>query len=231
MKLNQATTAELLRRANSDAQVEEVLHAYCLAKQVNGGNVPMILRKLHLLTLYLRAVDLGHIVRDNYAAFAIVAYTVKSLAETSSNDSTTLLASIIPTTDLGIQAFNIVLAKQYKRSARRPAFLRSWSSSSNSASSDVENVTTLRSRSSNVTLSSVAIPTSNHNDTADQGYFVNDRERARRIAGAGAVSGTGLLSAPPQYERGGVAAYVEQYADVPAFGRSSLEELPSYVRV
>ncbi|KAK4048926.1 hypothetical protein OIV83_004482 [Microbotryomycetes sp. JL201] len=212
MRLNQTTTAALLKRATCELQVEEILQAYCLAKHVSGGNTPMILRKLHLLTLYLNAVNLGHIVRDNYAAFAIVAYTVKV-----SQATTTPLADMTPTTSLGIEAFNLV---RQRRS--RPAFFRSWSSSS-SSNSDLETSSGPVARSRSSTLAS----TVNSGGSTEQ---VVERETARRIAGAGAATGIGLLSAPPQYERGGVAAYVERFADVPTSSRSSSEELPLYVR-
>ncbi|KAK4053316.1 hypothetical protein OIO90_003928 [Microbotryomycetes sp. JL221] len=193
-------------------------------KRSNGSNTAMVLRKLHLLTLYLRAVDLGDVVRENYAAFAIVAYTIKaSTTLVCQPDDATTMPNVTPVTSLGIEAFNMA-----RRKPKRPLFSRSWSSTS-AASSTEGTESSIGSRSRASTL------LSNVTTVEDVGGDVDEwdaQERARRVAGTGAASGMGigLLSAPPRYD-GGVAAYVaSQQRDTLAFGRSSFEELPSYVR-
>ncbi|SGY39291.1 BQ5605_C003g02194 [Microbotryum silenes-dioicae] len=75
--LSQPVCGKLLSQAAlvSSSQVEAVLAAYCYAKWINcGGNPSTASRKLHLLTLYLRAV---HLLQKHYEAFTIIAFTLK----------------------------------------------------------------------------------------------------------------------------------------------------------
>ncbi|KDE03579.1 hypothetical protein MVLG_05964 [Microbotryum lychnidis-dioicae p1A1 Lamole] len=78
--LSQPVCGKLLSQAAlvSSSQVEAVLAAYCYAKWINcGGNPSTASRKLHLLTLYLRAVDSSHLLQKHYEAFTIIAFTLK----------------------------------------------------------------------------------------------------------------------------------------------------------
>ncbi|SCV67175.1 BQ2448_5821 [Microbotryum intermedium] len=79
--LLQPVCGKLLTQAASisSSQVEAVLAAYCYAKWINcGGNPSTAARKLHLLTLYLRAIDSSHLLKMHYEAFTIIAYTLKN---------------------------------------------------------------------------------------------------------------------------------------------------------
>ncbi|GAA5905666.1 uncharacterized protein JCM6883_005404 [Sporobolomyces salmoneus] len=103
MTISQEKVGKLLERSETPEATEEVLLAYCFSKWMNGGNQAQVLRKLHLLTLYLRAVDMGHVLRQHYQAFAIVASLTKQ------NSGPIVL---LPVTPLGLEAWN---------AARRPS--------------------------------------------------------------------------------------------------------------
>lgn len=102
------------------------------SKWSNGGSQPQVLRsfsflllssllrthpsphapgKLHLLTLYLRAIDLGSVLRTHYSAFAIAASLTKS-------HNAPII--ILPSTPLGIEAWNA--ARRPSRSILKRAF-------------------------------------------------------------------------------------------------------------
>ncbi|GAA6061499.1 hypothetical protein JCM10212_000203 [Sporobolomyces blumeae] len=103
MTISQEKVGKLLEKASDPQETEEVLLAYCYSKWTNGGNQAQVLRKLHLLTLYLRAINLGRLMRDHYQAFAIVASLTKQNARP---------VVVLPSSALGLEAWN---------AARRPS--------------------------------------------------------------------------------------------------------------
>ncbi|GAA5831696.1 hypothetical protein JCM11251_000797 [Rhodosporidiobolus azoricus] len=114
MGLSQEKIGKLFARSTSEVETEEILCAYSFNKWTNGGNQHQVLRKLHLLTLYLRAIDLGPKMRDHYSAFALTATLVK-------NTPTPVI--VLPTTELGLEAWNA--ARRPSTSVLKRAFNRS----------------------------------------------------------------------------------------------------------
>lgn len=212
MTISQEKVGKLLARSSSPEETEEVLLAYCFSKWMNGGNQAQVLRKLHLLTLYLRAVELGRVLRNHYQAFAIVASLTKSNAGP---------VVLLPTSQLGLEAWNA--ARRPSKSVIRRVFEggrgsnRYSSGMGSSESSDAEldlnddsaTITPTnanRNRSGSGGLSSLMSGRRSRSNTvsANQTVVVDSGargEETRRIAGAGARDGLGrgLLSAPPTY--------------------------------
>ncbi|GAA5963310.1 hypothetical protein JCM21900_006552 [Sporobolomyces salmonicolor] len=227
MGLSQDKIGKLLMLSQSPEETEEVLMAYLYNKWVDGGNQPQVLRKLHLLTLYLRAVDLGPLLLAHYSAFAIAASLTKSHARP---------IVVLPSSALGIEAWNA--ARRPSKSVFKRA-LRPFSSSGrvnpglgSSESSDAEEEGEAgggagnrgggegrggRSRSSSWGgggLGGLAgLARRSKSTTTLTAVIVQPGERGeeqRRLAGAGARDGlgSGLLSAPPNYD-GGLARYLD----------------------
>ncbi|GAA6062552.1 hypothetical protein JCM10212_004113 [Sporobolomyces blumeae] len=128
--LSQTTCAKFLRRAQTDAEVEEILGAYVHAKQARARNAAQVERKLSLLGYYLNAVGQGEQTIRHARAFA----TVSSFARMD------IAAShvVFPSTSLGVEVWN-----EARRSptgwfgrARAPR-MDAWSPVSSSASSFV----------------------------------------------------------------------------------------------
>ncbi|GAA5988511.1 hypothetical protein JCM10908_003598 [Rhodotorula pacifica] len=217
MPLSQRKVGVLFTKAETPEETEEIVLAYCFSKWQTGGAQNQVLRKLHLLTLYLRAVDLGPKLRENYQAFAIAATLTKSNAGP---------VILVPSTPLGLEAWN---------AARRPS------------KSVLKRVLTSRPKHIEVASlnGSAASSVVNLSSSADEGRE-QERERtspprpplagglssflggrrsrtntvtalvvapgahadAQRLqAGAGDGLGRGLLSAPPNYD-GNLARYL-----------------------
>ncbi|GAA6055662.1 hypothetical protein JCM3770_003400 [Rhodotorula araucariae] len=233
MGLSQRKVSELFARCESPEETEEVLQAYAFAKWTNGGNQHQVLRKLHLLTLYLRAVDMGPKLRDHYQAFAIAATLTKT------NPAPVVL---LPTSVIGLEAWNA--ARRPSKSLVKRALIRSGidvvtpsspagSGNASDAELDVRGRRSLeagggggftgwlggrRSRSGTVTAVVLAPGEST--------------EQQRRVAGAGGgLLGMGLLSAPPNYDPAGLTSYVESNPSLRTSSRDcdpELELLPDY---
>ncbi|GAA5837220.1 hypothetical protein JCM3766R1_002165 [Sporobolomyces carnicolor] len=137
MTISQEKVAKMLESSSRPEETEEVLLAYCFSKWMNGGNQAQVLRKLHLLTLYLRAVDLGHVLRQHYQAFAIVASLTK-------NNSGPVV--LLPTTALGLEAWNaarrpsksVLKRVFFDASSKRSSRSRATTTTSSESSSEVE---------------------------------------------------------------------------------------------
>ncbi|GAA5904440.1 hypothetical protein JCM5296_003198 [Sporobolomyces johnsonii] len=218
MGLSQDKTGKLLKLSQSPEETEEVLLAYLYNKWVNGGNQPQVLRKLHLLTLYLRAIDLGPLLVAHYSAFAIAASLTKAHARP---------IVVLPSSALGIEAWNA--ARRPSKSVLKRA-LQPFSSAGrvnpglgSSENSDAEEEgeagggRPTRSRSSSWGgggLGGLAgLARRSRSTSTLTAVIVQPGERGeeqRRLAGAGARDGLGrgLLSAPPNYD-GGLARYLD----------------------
>ncbi|KWU42765.1 hypothetical protein RHOSPDRAFT_35714 [Rhodotorula sp. JG-1b] len=217
MPLSQRKVGVLFTKAETTEETEEIVLAYCFSKWQSGGAQSQVLRKLHLLTLFLRGVDLGPKVRQHYQAFAIAATLTKS------HQGPVIL---VPSTPLGLEAWNA--ARRPSKSVlkrvltSRPNHRIEVASLNGSAASSVVNLnvseerertsrppppprpplggglgsflTGRRSRSNTVTAIVVAPGAQ------------ADAERLQ--AGAGDGLGRGLLSAPPNYD-GNLARYLE----------------------
>ncbi|GAA6012688.1 hypothetical protein JCM11491_002530 [Sporobolomyces phaffii] len=248
MTISQEKVGKLLGRSTRPEETEEVLLAYCFSKWMNGGNQAQVLRKLHLLTLYLRAIDMGHVLRQHYQAFAIVASLTKS------NSSPVVL---LPTSQLGLEAWNaarrpsksvlkrVFEGKGYNRTGMLPG-----SSESSDADEGVEDDGETirphlgRNRSSSGGLSSLMSGRRSRSNTTTvpPAVVVNSGEQGeqtRRLAGAGASDGLGrgLLSAPPNYD-GNLTSYLASSSNSsmdlprdpapPSIQRDEFEALPGY---
>ncbi|GAA5886936.1 hypothetical protein JCM6882_009391 [Rhodosporidiobolus microsporus] len=232
MGLSQEKIGKLFARSGSEVETEEILMAYSFNKWTNGGNQHQVLRKLHLLTLYLRAIDLGPKMRDHYSAFALSASLVK-------NNATPVI--VLPTTPLGLEAWNA--ARRPSKSVLKRAFNRSamdvvsggvmggtGSSENSDAEPDAAHHAPGRAHSRPATSQGYAPRISVETVAEDRrggggsggfsGFFggggrsrsnttvtavivapgTEQAEQTRRNAGAGSGLGTGLLSAPPNYD-------------------------------
>ncbi|GAA5947825.1 hypothetical protein JCM3765_001100 [Sporobolomyces pararoseus] len=212
MTLSQEKVGKLLGQSKGPEETEEVLLAYCFSKWMNGGNQAQVMRKLHLLTLYLR-FELGHILRQHYQAFAIVASLTKS------NTGPVVL---LPVTPLGLEAWNaarrpsksvlkrVFEGRGYSRS-RDPSLPGSSESSDADENPEDDSATITpasRNRSGSGGLGSLmgGRRSRSNTTTATPAVVVNlagERgEQTRRLAGAGASDGLGrgLLSSPPDYD-------------------------------
>ncbi|GAA5932279.1 uncharacterized protein JCM15063_001178 [Sporobolomyces koalae] len=226
MTISQDKVGKLLERSTRPEETEEVLLAYCFSKWMNGGNQAQVLRKLHLLTLFLRAVDLGYVLRNHYQAFAIVASLTKSNAGP---------VVLLPTTELGLEAWNA--ARRPSKSVLKRVFEggKGYTRSgglvaSSNESSDAEYDQVDRGEASDLDAATITPATTgrNRNRSASGGLtsLMSGRrsrsntvatlvdsgargEETRRVAGAGAADGLGrgLLSAPPNYD-GNLTSYL-----------------------
>ncbi|GAA6009908.1 hypothetical protein JCM10207_002154 [Rhodosporidiobolus poonsookiae] len=257
MGLSQQKVGKLVERSQSAEETEEILLAYSFSKWSNGGNQHQVLRKLHLLTLYLRAVDLGPKLRDHYQAFAIAASLTKA---------NTGPVIVVPVTPLGLEAWNA--ARRPSKSTFKRAFSRSTldvvtgplgtGSSENSdaelpadgAAAPPPRRPLLRTH-----LSSQHLPrvSGEEQGSGNGGGFARllggsrsrsgtmtavlvtpgteQAEQTRRTAGAGSGLGTGLLSAPPLYDGRDLAQYVEDTIELRAAARPydpEQDALPGY---
>ncbi|POY72792.1 hypothetical protein BMF94_4201 [Rhodotorula taiwanensis] len=227
MPLSQRKVGVLFKQADSPEETEELVLAYCFAKWQTGRDQSAVLRKLHLLCLYLRAIDLGLKLREHYSAFAIAASLTKS------NPMPVIL---VPSTALGLEAWNAarrpsknvikrVLTSNPHHIEILPLNPSAASSLSNLSSGDGhddgeddEDQQTLRpqpqrgvssflgggnggGRSRTNTVSAIVVAPGASAD-------------AQRLqAGAGDGLGRGLLSAPPNYD-GNLARYLEADAHI-----------------
>ncbi|GAA5915555.1 hypothetical protein JCM8208_002428 [Rhodotorula glutinis] len=242
MGLSQQKVGHLFARCDSAEETEEVLQAYAFSKWTNGGNQKYVLRKLHLLTLYLRAINLGPKLRDHYQAFAIVATLTKT------NPGPIVL---LPSTVVGLEAWNA--ARRPSTSLVKRAFNRQpmhvvtpASPGHSSNASDVDLALEVdrergaegqgqgqggfsgwlaggrRSRSNTATVTAVVLAPGERT------------EQQRRAAGAGnGLLGTGLLSAPPNYDPRALAGYVEENSHLRLSTRADYDDpeadsLPDY---
>ncbi|KPV72819.1 uncharacterized protein RHOBADRAFT_55498 [Rhodotorula graminis WP1] len=247
MGLSQQKVGHLFARCDSAEETEEVLQAYAFSKWTNGGNQKYVLRKLHLLTLYLRAINLGSKLRDHYQAFAIVATLTKT------NDGPIVL---LPSTVVGLEAWNAarrpsssLVKRAFNRQAMHVVTPASPGHSSNA--SDVDLALEVdrergagagggagegpqggfsgwlaaggrRSRSNTATVTAVVLAPGERT------------EQQRRAAGAGnGLLGTGLLSAPPNYDPRALAGYVESNPSLRLSTRADYDDpeadsLPDY---
>ncbi|GAA5876412.1 hypothetical protein JCM3774_005324 [Rhodotorula dairenensis] len=228
MPLSQRKVGALFTQAESPAETEEIVLAYCFSKWQTGGAQNQVLRKLHLLTLYLRAIDLGPKLRENYQAFAIAASLTKS------HQGPVIL---VPSTPLGLEAWNA--ARRPSKSvlkrvlASRPNHRIEVASLNGSAASSVVNLADgggadddhEREREA-ARARTVSTPTPRPQPAGGLGSFlVGRRSRSNTVtavvvapgahadaqrlqAGAGDGLGRGLLSAPPNYD-GNLARYLE----------------------
>ncbi|KAM0756268.1 hypothetical protein T439DRAFT_320970 [Meredithblackwellia eburnea MCA 4105] len=180
MGLSQESVAKFIKRCTTDTETEEVLAAYCFSKYVNGGNSSQVQRKLHLLTLYLRAIDLGSFIVLHYSAFAVTAYLVKNCPPTGPHFPQ-------PKTIVGCDCWNAArrpsrsIFKRATSAEKIKTFLSTTSPSSSNANSDTEE------------------------DAGNAGggrqRIVADDEARRLAAGTGiGLMGRGLLSSPPGYD-------------------------------
>ncbi|KAJ8291343.1 hypothetical protein OF846_005376 [Rhodotorula toruloides] len=225
--------ARLFAQSESPEQTEEIILAYCFSKWTNGGNQFQVLRKLHLLTLYLRAVELGPKVREHYAAFAICATLTKT------NNAAVIIP---PETDLGRQAWND--ARRPPRSVlkriltnRSSVGLVTFSpgmSSGEVSDADVEGVEGRDSGDSGPRgLGGLLNGRRSRSQTLVTAVVVQPgarTEQQRLQAGAGDGLGRGLLSAPPNYD-GGLAHYLDANPDFRHEARSydpEVDFLPDY---
>ncbi|ORY55164.1 hypothetical protein BCR35DRAFT_310147 [Leucosporidium creatinivorum] len=233
MGLNQEQTGKLLGRAQTTAEVEEVLTGYVTAKFNSGGNAAQVSRKLHLLTLYLRAVNLGYLLRDHYEAFTVTAYAVKTAPPTSKGGLPG--AAAVPRTALGVEAFNAA-RRPSKSIFNRVYSSRSLSSSASSSSSNLSSAAPSAYNSDAEDDDTVRPAQGRSRSSTSTSLLVGDaaieaQERLRAAAGAGGNRGLGrgLLSAPPVYD-GGVADYIASLPVAPRSGRPSFEDeaLPGY---
>ncbi|BGP52369.1 hypothetical protein JCM10450v2_008347 [Rhodotorula kratochvilovae] len=238
MGLSQRKVSELFARCESPEETEEVLQAYAFAKWNNGGNQHQVLRKLHLLTLYLRAVDMGPKLRDHYQAFAIAATMTKT-------HSAPLV--LLPTSTVGLEAWNA--ARRPSKSLMKRAFIRSnvnlvapSSPAGSGSASDAEMDRAVNGR------VSLEVPAAGGGG-GFAGWLGGRRSRSgtvtavvlapgesteqhRRAAGAGGgLLGTGLLSAPPNYDPAALTSYVESNPSLRTSTREydpELDLLPDY---
>ncbi|KAK4700843.1 hypothetical protein P7C70_g5397, partial [Phenoliferia sp. Uapishka_3] len=170
MGLSQESVAKLIRQGTTSLELEEVLGAYAFSKRTNGASSTQILRKLHLLTLYLRAIDMGEVVRVHYAAFAMAAF----IAKTSGPNGPAVSP---PRTALGVSALNAAMRPRRSLFKTRRAGSRTLGSVLYGASGSDE---------------------SGGSSDADVEAGSTTGELERRRAGAG-LGGWGLLSCPPSY--------------------------------
>ncbi|GAA5976410.1 hypothetical protein JCM11641_006004 [Rhodosporidiobolus odoratus] len=122
--LKQESVARLLRRTTLSDEVEEILGAYLLSKQLKGRNATQVHRSLYLLSHYLNAVGLGHLYKQHTVAFSTVAALALS--------STPISHVVTPTTPLGLEAWNEV--------RRRPSGWLRWGNSSESIASAASSI-------------------------------------------------------------------------------------------
>ncbi|GAA5982039.1 hypothetical protein JCM11641_004305 [Rhodosporidiobolus odoratus] len=239
MGLSQETVGKLFVRCQDPDETEEVLMAYMFAKWSSGGNQNQVLRKLHLLTLYLRGINLGAKLRAHYSAFVVA-------ANLSKQNHGPLI--VLPTTPIGLEAWNA--ARRPSQSVLKRAFNRSMvdvvsaglqgsgmgSSEDSDADADSGGETRtaarrpLTSQGYAPRISVDTIPEartagglgslfagrgnrSRSNTVTVQAVVIApNTARAvenRRTAGAGDGLGMGLLSAPPNYNARDLAEYLE----------------------
>ncbi|GAA5852043.1 hypothetical protein JCM8547_000139 [Rhodosporidiobolus lusitaniae] len=246
MGLSQEKVGKLFARSDSPEETEELLLAYVFSKWTSGGNAHQVQRKLHLLTLYLRAVNLGPKLKEHYSAFTIVAVLTKE-------QNTPVI--VLPTTPLGLEAWNA--ARRPSQSVIKRAFLNRSTldvrsgglgsgSSENSDAEERERPMTSQGYAPRVSVDTVA---EERRGGGFGGFLAGRRSRSgtivtavvvqpgtqdaqerRRTAGAGHGLGTGLLSAPPNYNGRDLQSYIEGDPSLLAHGRarSEVDLLPDY---
>ncbi|GJN94648.1 hypothetical protein Rhopal_007731-T1 [Rhodotorula paludigena] len=240
MGLSQEKLARLFAASPDPETTEEIVLAYCFAKWTNGGNQHQVLRKLHLLTLYLRAVQMGPKLRDHYAAFAMAATMTKT-------NPTPLV--ILPQTALGLEAWNA--ARRPSKSVFKRAFgnysavnVVAATPGNSGDASDAEPTVVTAGRSRSMSLDAPPAGSggfgswlSGGGRRSRSGTVIavvvapgQRTEQERLAAGAGSGLGTGLLSAPPNYD-GGLASYLESDPSLRASARAydpDVDVLPNY---
>ncbi|GAA5957337.1 hypothetical protein JCM8115_006960 [Rhodotorula mucilaginosa] len=222
MPLSQRKVGVLFTKAETTEETEEIVLAYCFSKWQSGGAQSQVLRKLHLLTLFLRGIDLGPKVRQHYQAFAIAATLTKS------HQGPVIL---VPSTPLGLEAWN---------AARRPSksVLKRVLTSRPNHRIEVASLNGSSAASSVVNLNETGVDQAGDRERTSPppparppiggglGSFLTGRrsrsntvtaivvtpgaqaDAERLQAGAGDGLGRGLLSAPPNYD-GNLARYLE----------------------
>ncbi|KAM0754197.1 hypothetical protein T439DRAFT_353924 [Meredithblackwellia eburnea MCA 4105] len=76
---SQVSCTSYLTRAESTRETFEILEAYVYSKYAKGAHPNQILRKMHLLTCYLRAINLNIILLTHSEAFVEITLVVRSL--------------------------------------------------------------------------------------------------------------------------------------------------------
>ncbi|GAA6035507.1 hypothetical protein JCM8097_000289 [Rhodosporidiobolus ruineniae] len=259
MGLSQDKVGKLFRASTSAEETEEILMAYAFSKWQDNGSQQRVLRKLHLLTHYLRAVDLGLKLRDHYQAFAITASLARAHPEAP--------VIVLPSTPLGVEAWNA--ARRPSKSVLKRAFSRGTAvnvvspgtGSSENSDAELEGAsgpdgtasTTPRRppmpgrNSSSDSLGAGvggggrsffgAVGGRSRSNTTVTAVIVasgtQEGEQTRRTAGAGARDGlgTGLLSAPPNYDGRDLAEYIDSDPTLRNTARAydpEVDMLPSY---